>query len=33
MASLGVLAKKYPQAAVQLMKESLGMRPAGKENV
>jgi uncharacterized protein (TIGR01319 family) len=33
MASLGVLSKKYPQAAVQLMKESLGMRPAGKENV
>ena len=29
MASLGVLSKKYPQAAVKLMKESLGLRLAG----
>jgi uncharacterized protein (TIGR01319 family) len=31
MASLGVLSKRYPRAALQLMKESL--RLAGKENV
>jgi uncharacterized protein (TIGR01319 family) len=28
MASLGVLSKKYPEAAVKLMKASLGLRPA-----